>query len=76
MTTQTVQSDYFSPWHVCKGHCRGGTVFQDGACVPKADPDNPGSCLPAYSPGMNCIKIGLPGKLILNKRKGFLKDNH
>ena len=23
------------------------------------------------SPGMNCIKIGLPGKLILSKRKGL-----
>ena len=22
-------------------------------------------------PGMNCIKIGLPGKLILSKRKGL-----
>ena len=24
-----------------------------------------------YYPGMNCIKIGLPGKLILSKRKGL-----
>ena len=24
--------------------------------------------------GMNCIKIGLPGKLILSKRKGLLCD--
>ena len=24
-------------------------------------------------PGMNCIKIGLPGKLILSKRKGLLE---
>ena len=23
--------------------------------------------------GMNCIKIGLPGKLILSKRKGLLE---
>ena len=25
------------------------------------------------TPGMNCIKIGLPGKLILSRRKGLLK---
>ena len=24
---------------------------------------------------MNCIKIGLPGKLILSKRKGLLEDS-
>ena len=24
-----------------------------------------------HSPGMNCVKIGLPGKLILRKRKGL-----
>ena len=24
-----------------------------------------------YGTGMNCIKIGLPGKLILTKRKGL-----
>ena len=53
-----MQSDYFSPWHVCKGYCRGGTVFQDGACVPKADPDNPDSCLPAYSPEFVCPSEG------------------
>ena len=27
----------------------------------------------AARPGMNCIKIGLPGKLILSKRKGILE---
>ena len=53
-----LQSDYFSPWHVCKGYCGGGTVFEDGACVPKADPDNPDSCLPAYSPEFVCPSEG------------------
>ena len=24
-----------------------------------------------HTPGMNCIKIGLPGKVILSKRKGL-----
>ena len=28
----------------------------------------------AVRPGTNCIKIGLPGKLILRKRKGLPKD--
>ena len=41
-----MQSEYFNPWHVCKGYCQGGTVFQDGACVPKEDSNNPGSCTP------------------------------
>ena len=27
----------------------------------------------AAGPGTNCIKIGLPGKLILSKRKGLLE---
>ena len=27
-----------------------------------------------YRTGMNCIKIGLPGKLILSKRKGLPDD--
>ena len=53
-----MQSEFFSPWHVCKGYCRGGTVFEDGACVPKADPDNPESCLPAYSPELVCPSEG------------------
>ena len=26
---------------------------------------------PSGNPGMNCIKIGLPGKVILSKRKGL-----
>ena len=29
--------------------------------------------VPAVPPGMNCIKIGLPGKSILSKRKGLLR---
>ena len=53
-----LQSEYFSPWHVCKGYCGGGTVFEDGACVPKADPSNPDSCLPAYSPEFVCPSEG------------------
>ena len=28
---------------------------------------------PTRNPGMNCIKIGLPGKLIPSKRKGLLE---
>ena len=30
-----------------------------------------GLARPVDPPGMNCIKIGLPGKLILSKRKGL-----
>ena len=30
------QSEFFSPWHVCKGNCPAGSVFVDGACVKSA----------------------------------------
>ena len=29
---------------------------------------------PGLRPGTNCIKIGLPGKLMLSKRKGLPED--
>ena len=58
-----------------RGDCRGrpdeivsfDTVFADG--IFSCQPDE-GEC-----PGTNCIKIGLPGKLILSKRKG-LREVH
>ena len=41
-------------------------------------PNSPGSSFDIASlqrqPGTNCIKIGLPGKLILSKRMGFPED--
>ena len=44
-------------------HCSTPTTRAETTTTPTA----------ARTTGMNCIKIGLPGKLILSKRKGLLE---
>ena len=48
-----------------KAGVREGELLRERALQPEGADD------PRDEPGMNCIKIGLPGKLILSKRKGL-----
>ena len=45
----------------------------DQASPPPATGAPAGMAVRLLLPGTNCVKIGLPGKLVLSKRKGLLE---